>query len=64
MARDKLKLAEGSREEYLDPAGGYGSLRSVASIVAHEYVPGKAARVLAEQNKPDGVRKLRVGQTR
>lgn len=54
MTTDKLKLAEGSREEYLGPAGGYGSLKSVALIVAHEHVPGKAARVFTEQNQPDG----------
>lgn len=54
MAEDKLKLSEGSQQDYEAPAGGYGSLKSVAHIIGHEHVPGKAARALVEQNKPDG----------
>ncbi|GGE05814.1 oxidoreductase alpha (molybdopterin) subunit [Polymorphobacter glacialis] len=38
---------------YKGPAGGYGSLRSVARILAEEHVPD-AIVTLADQNKPDG----------
>ena len=41
-------------EPYKGPSGGYGSLRSVASILVQEKVPQRAARTLNTQNKPDG----------
>jgi molybdopterin-dependent oxidoreductase alpha subunit len=39
---------------YTGPAGGYGSLRSVARILTQEEVPQRAATTLNKQNKPDG----------
>jgi molybdopterin-dependent oxidoreductase alpha subunit len=35
-------------------AGGWGSAKAVASILAQEHVLGHGARVLMHQNKPDG----------
>ena len=40
-------------EPYDGPSGGYGSLRSVASILVQEQVPQRALTLNA-QNKPDG----------
>ena len=39
---------------YTGPAGGYGSLRSVARILTQEEVPQRAATTLNKQNKADG----------
>lgn len=39
---------------YTGPSGGFGSLKSVARIVAREEVPVKAAQTMMHQNKPDG----------
>ncbi len=50
----KVKLAEGSREDYSGPSGGYGSLASVTEILLRERIPAKGARVLVQQNKPKG----------
>ena len=36
------------------PAGGWGSVKEVAHILLDQHVPGKDARLLARQNKPDG----------
>jgi molybdopterin-dependent oxidoreductase alpha subunit len=36
------------------PAGGWGSVRSLAEILPREHVPADALRQLARQNKPDG----------
>ncbi len=55
MSTEKLELQEGSQQDYTAPAGGYGSLRSVTSILVKEHVPVLGARVLAALNKPDGV---------
>ena len=41
-------------EAYDGPSGGYGSLRSVASILVQERVPQRLAGALNQQNKPDG----------
>jgi molybdopterin-dependent oxidoreductase alpha subunit len=39
---------------YNGPAGGWGSLRSLAHSLTHEHVPIKGSRVLLKQNKTDG----------
>ena len=39
---------------YENPAGGYGSLRSVASVLAREGVAASGAETMLHQNKPDG----------
>ena len=39
---------------YTAPSGGYGSLKSVASILLQEQVPLLGAEVTLKQNKPDG----------
>ena len=51
-------------EEYSHPAGGWGSLKAVATILLREQVALHGARMLMHQNKPDGyrVRQLRLGQ--
>ena len=54
MHKEKLELEEGSQAEYTGPEGGYGSLKSVSSILLRERVPAKAGRALAVQNKPQG----------
>ena len=41
-------------EPYKGPAGGWGSLKSVGSILAHEKAPLTTARELMRQNKADG----------
>lgn len=46
--RDKPRI-----KPYKGPSGGYGSLRSVASILVQEQVPDRAVALNA-QNKPDG----------
>lgn len=43
-----------SIKPYSGPAGGYGSLRSVAGILAQEHVAVSGAETLNHQNKPDG----------
>lgn len=50
----KKRDREGKIEPYDGPAGGYGSLGSVAKILMKEQVPQRAATTLNEQNKPDG----------
>jgi molybdopterin-dependent oxidoreductase alpha subunit len=39
---------------YLGPAGGYGSVRSLARILTQEEVPQRGLTTLNKQNKPDG----------
>ena len=39
---------------YLAPAGGYGSLKSVAEILLREGLPVTDAALMMHQNKPDG----------
>ena len=39
---------------YKHPAGGWGSLKAVAGILAREHIPIRGARALAVQNKPGG----------
>ncbi len=41
-------------EEYTAPAGGWGSMRSLAEISAREKIGPEAVRELTRQNKPDG----------
>src|ERR1700761_9101522 len=36
------------------PAGGWGSVRSLARSLAREHIPVSGSRVLLHQNKPDG----------
>ncbi len=40
---------------YDGPAGGWGSANSLKHILLHEQVPLSGPRVLAKQNKPDGL---------
>ncbi len=41
-------------EEGESPAGGWGSARTVTSLLRHEHVLFKGSRVVLKQNKPDG----------
>jgi formate dehydrogenase major subunit len=41
-------------DAYKNASGGWGSLKAVTSILKQEHVPIKGARVLMQQNKPDG----------
>ena len=41
-------------EEYEHPAGGWGSLKSVTSVLVREHVAIEGVRLLRHQNKPDG----------
>ncbi|MGI4813056.1 MAG: FdhF/YdeP family oxidoreductase [Janthinobacterium lividum] len=41
-------------EEYNHPAGGWGSVKAVASILMKEHVALNGSRILMKQNKPDG----------
>jgi molybdopterin-dependent oxidoreductase alpha subunit len=41
-------------EDYDHPAGGWGSLKSVTSILVREHVELNGVRTLLHQNKPDG----------
>lgn len=54
MSRTTLELEEGSQVDYTGPEGGYGSLKSVSSILLRERVPVKAGNALTLQNKPKG----------
>ncbi len=54
MSKDRLELDEGSQKDYTGPAGGYGSLKGVAHILAHERVPVRGTEALLLQNKPEG----------
>jgi molybdopterin-dependent oxidoreductase alpha subunit len=41
-------------EQFDGPAGGWGSVRSLAEILPREHLPAEALRELKRQNKPDG----------
>ena len=41
-------------KQYTGPAGGWGSVRSVAEILKREHVTAKGSALLMEQNKPEG----------
>ncbi|GJE28702.1 FdhF/YdeP family oxidoreductase [Methylobacterium organophilum] len=41
-------------EAYEDPAGGWGSARSLFDILTREQIPASGAAMLMKQNKPDG----------
>jgi len=41
-------------EEYDNPAGGWGSVKALGSILTEEHVLVHGTRVLMKQNKPDG----------
>ncbi|HWE79146.1 MAG TPA: FdhF/YdeP family oxidoreductase [Pseudolabrys sp.] len=41
-------------EAYEGPAGGWGSVKSLADSLTREHVPISGSRVLLKQNKPDG----------
>jgi formate dehydrogenase major subunit len=47
--RDDVRI-----EEYDHPSGGWGSLKSVASVLVREHVAFHGVRLLSHQNKPDG----------
>jgi molybdopterin-dependent oxidoreductase alpha subunit len=52
MARQRSDKPE--IERYAGPAGGWGSVRSLADILPREKVGAEALRELARQNKPEG----------
>jgi len=41
-------------QPYEDPAGGWGSVKSVSQSLLREHIPLSGSRVLMRQNKPDG----------
>ncbi|MGH7018026.1 MAG: molybdopterin-dependent oxidoreductase, partial [Caulobacteraceae bacterium] len=41
-------------QPYEGPAGGYGSVKSVAEILLKEGIPIEGAELITHQNKPDG----------
>jgi formate dehydrogenase major subunit len=45
---------EGNGHEPKIPAGGWGSLKEVSTILLEEKVPPQRAALLLKQNKPDG----------
>ena len=47
-------MSEPKFETYEHPAGGWGSLKAVTSILLHEHIPLLGAKALARQNKHDG----------
>jgi molybdopterin-dependent oxidoreductase alpha subunit len=47
-------MSEEKIEAYLEPAGGWGSVKSLATILGQEDIPVKGPALLARQNKPDG----------
>lgn len=47
-------MARLRHEAYDGPAGGWGSVQSLAKSLTREHVPLSGARVLMKQNKPDG----------
>src|SRR6478752_3920784 len=49
-----VENAEESFETYDRPAGGWGSVKAIASALAEEHVLGRGMHVLMHQNKPDG----------
>jgi molybdopterin-dependent oxidoreductase alpha subunit len=50
----KQKSDEPDLTPFRGPAGGWGSVRSLAEILPRERVPPEALRELVRQNKPDG----------
>jgi molybdopterin-dependent oxidoreductase alpha subunit len=42
------------RKDHIGPAGGWGSVRSLAKSLTRDHVPFSGPRVLLKQNKPDG----------
>jgi molybdopterin-dependent oxidoreductase alpha subunit len=48
------KSHKGKIKPYEGPSGGYGSMFSVADILAREGIPLEGAELLLKQNKPDG----------
>ena len=45
---------DGKIDALAEPAGGWGSLKSVTSVLVNEHVALRGTRVLIHQNKPDG----------
>ncbi|TYL89196.1 formate dehydrogenase, partial [Bradyrhizobium rifense] len=54
MARSRRLSPNLKVERYDAPAGGWGSVRSLARSLARSHVPFSGSRVLLKQNKPDG----------
>ncbi|MGX9146321.1 FdhF/YdeP family oxidoreductase [Mesorhizobium sp. 128a] len=48
------KTKSATIKPYSGPAGGWGSAKSVASIITREHVPLKGPKLLSVQNKPEG----------
>ena len=47
-------MSEQKIEAYTDPAGGWGSAKSLADILVREGIPLSGGAMLLRQNKPDG----------
>jgi molybdopterin-dependent oxidoreductase alpha subunit len=47
-------MSEPKIEAYVDPAGGWGSAKSVAHILTREHIPLAGSALLSKQNKHDG----------
>ncbi|NNM73133.1 FdhF/YdeP family oxidoreductase [Enterovirga aerilata] len=47
-------MTEPKIEAYIDPAGGWGSAKSLAKYLVRERIPASGAALLNKQNKPDG----------
>src|SRR5690242_4957796 len=42
------------QKDHVGPAGGWGSVKSLAKSLTRDHVPFSGPRVLLKQNKPDG----------
>ena len=47
-------MSKPKTQSYDHPAGGWGSMKAVSSILLREQIPITGAQALAKQNKPDG----------
>ncbi|MGY0575343.1 FdhF/YdeP family oxidoreductase [Bradyrhizobium sp. RDM12] len=54
MARSRKLSPNLKVERYDAPAGGWGSVRSLARSLARSHAPFSGSRILLKQNKPDG----------
>src|SRR5712672_954811 len=54
MARARKLAPDLEVRPYESPAGGWGSVRSLAKSLGRDHVPFSGPRVLLKQNKPDG----------
>ena len=47
-------MTKNSVDSYLFPAGGWGSVKSLATILGQEHIPIAGPLLLRKQNKVDG----------